>query len=151
MSLLAGEAFIGVLAAFALERIYSWWRDNQTKGEIKESLRNELERCVELLVGKGNLLPITIWNSTITSGDVKILPFDERRQLSAIYFEIENHNYEAKRVRDGAVIAQTGSGGRRLDGMPAPLAHWTKLSERLKKEEQVLRQKISKLLEAAWW
>jgi len=146
-----GAAFSGVFLAFWLDRRIRRRRDKKTRNELKQNLRNELERCVELLVGRGNLLPAIEWLSTVASGDVKLLPFDERRQLSAIYFEIESHNYEAKRVRDSAVIAQTTTPGIRLGGMPATLAYWTSLSKRLGEEEQVLKQKISELLEAAWW
>lgn len=143
-----GAAFSGVFLAFWLDRRIRRRRDEEIKKELKQNLRNELESCVGLLVGRGNLLPTTEWPSTVSSGDVKLLPFNERRQLSTIYFEVENHNYEAKRVRDSAVMAQKGSGGRRLEGMPAPLYYWTNLSKRLGKEEQVLEQKITKLLEA---
>jgi len=146
-----GAAFSGVFLAFWLDRRIRRRRDEEIKKELKQNLRNELESCLGLLVGQGNLLPTTEWLSTVSSGDVKLLPFDERRQLSTIYFEIENQNYEAKRVRDSAVIAQTATPGRRLDGMPATLAYWNQLSMRLGKEEQVLEQKISELLEATWW
>jgi len=98
---------LGVLGAFILERLYSWYKDTQNENKLKESLRSELEKCLALLTGQGNLLPTMMWNSAVTSGDVKLLSYNERTQLSGFYFEIENHNYEAKRVRDSAVVSQT--------------------------------------------
>jgi hypothetical protein len=105
MSFVIGP-FFGVLGAFILERLYGWYKDTQNENKLKESLRGELEKCLALLTGQGNLLPIMMWNSAVTSGDVKLLSYDERNQLSGVYFEIENHNYEAKRVRDSAVVSQ---------------------------------------------
>jgi len=93
-------------------------------------------------------LATTEWLSKVTSGDIKTLPFIERHQLSAIYFGIENHNYEAERVRHSAVIAQTATPGRRVDRMPATLAYWASLSKRLEKEEGDLKEKISALPKA---
>lgn len=150
MSFIPGEAFFGVLAAFLLERAYNRHRDGENRKKLMENLRNELETGVNLLVGKGNLLPTANWNSTISSGDVKLLIFSERSKLSSIYFQIENHNYEAKRVRDGAVIAQTGGHNRIRNGMPAALAYWHGLSESLKKNEEHLKEEISMLLKEAW-
>ena len=88
-----------------MERLYIRYRDGQNRKKLKESL---MHACMHLLIGKGNLLPTMMWNSTVTSGNVKLLPYYERTRLSSIYFEIENYNYEAKRVRDSAVVAQTG-------------------------------------------
>jgi hypothetical protein len=59
------------------------------------------------LTGKGNLFPTLIWNSAISSGDIGLLSFAERTKLSSLYFEIDNYNYEAKRVRDVSVIVNS--------------------------------------------
>jgi len=149
MSFVIGP-FFGVLGAFALQRLYGWYRDSQNEKKLKESLRSELERCLALLTGKGNLLPVMMWNSAVSSGDVKLLSYDERTQLSGVYFEIENHNYEAKRVRDSAIVAQTGPRDVILNGKKASLAYWVKSSEALRENEGNLKQRISELLKASW-
>jgi hypothetical protein len=145
------ETFLGILTAFGLRRLWDWRKDNQNRKKLKESLKNELQGCIGLLVGKGMLLPTIMWNSTVTSGDVKLLSYNWRTRLSSVYFEIENHNYEAKRVRDSAIVAQTGSRDIILDGQKAPLWHWHALSKRLYENEKILKQRISKLLKEPWW
>jgi len=110
-----------------------------------------LEKCVELLTEQGNLLPTMMWSSTVASGDVKLLSFNDRTKLSSIYFEIDNYNYEAKRVRDGAVMAQTGSHDIILNGMTAAMAYWTKLSKNLIGIDNKLKEKISELLKDSMW
>ncbi|MDH5732478.1 MAG: hypothetical protein OEY88_01665 [Candidatus Bathyarchaeota archaeon] len=145
------EPFLGVLAAFGLGRLWDWIKDRRNKGKLKENLRNELEKCMNLLTGEGKLLPTMMWNSTVTSGDVKLLSFDERTNLSSVYFDIENHNYEAKRVRDSAVIAQTGPRDSTRDGKKAAIWHWERLSKALIENEKVLKQQISELLKESWW
>lgn len=151
MSFLIGEAFLGVFAAFALQRAYSWYRDNETRKKLKESLRTELKQCISRLNGEGLLLPIAMWHSTVTSGDVKLLSFNERTQLAAIYFKIENHNYEAKRVRDSEVVGQTAPGRVIVDGMSPQRARWNRLRNALREEEKILKEKIEEFLKAAWW
>ena len=149
MSFVIGP-FFGVLGAFVLERLYSWYRDSQNEKKLKESLRSELERCLALLTGKGNLLPVMMWNSAVTSGDVKLLSYDERTQLSGVYFEIENHNYEAKRVRDSSVVARTGPRRIIVEGMDQAEMYWIGLSKALSEREENLKQMISELLKASW-
>lgn len=151
MSELVIGPFLGVLGGLGSERLYDWIKDRETRSKLKQSIRNELETCMSLLTGKGNLLPTTMWNSTVTSGDVKVLSFDDRKHLSSMYFEIENHNYEAKRVRDSAVVAKTGSYKVIAGGRDIAEAHWRGLSELLYKEEQSLKKKISELLKNPLW
>lgn len=145
------ETFLGILTAFGLRRWWDWRKDNQNRKKLKESLKNELETCMSLLTGEGMLLPTMMWNSTVTSGDVKLISYDERTQLSSVYFEIENHNYEAKRVRDSSIVAHTGPRDLILDGKRASLAYWEALSQRLYKNEETLKQRISKLLKEPWF
>jgi len=76
MSGLVIGPFLGVIGGLAAQRLYDWIKDEGNKRKLKENLKNELEKCIELLTGQGNLLPIMMWNSTVTSGDVKLLSFD---------------------------------------------------------------------------
>jgi len=88
--------FLGVIGGFAVERAITWYRNKVNRIKLKENIRAELDRCVKSLTGKGNLLPTTMWNSTVATGDLKLLSFFQRTKLSMIYFDIENFNYEAK-------------------------------------------------------
>jgi len=151
MSELVVGPFLGVIGGLAAQRLYDWLKDEGNKKKLKENLKNELEKCVELLTEQGNLLPTMMWSSTVASGDVKLLSFNDRTKLSSIYFEIDNYNYEAKRVRDGAVMAQTGSHDIILNGMTAAMAYWTKLSKNLIGIDNKLKEKISELLKDSMW
>jgi len=48
MSYITGPLF-GVLGAFALERLYNWYRDEQNRMKLEENLRSELESCLSQL------------------------------------------------------------------------------------------------------
>jgi hypothetical protein len=132
----------GILIGFGLDRLYTGYKDRKHRRELKVNLKEELKKCQELLTGQGNLLPTVMWNSAISSGDIGLLSFGDRTKLSSLYFELDNHNYEAKRVRDSAVVAQTGTRRELCNGMPAAFAYWDALSKNLIKGEKELKQKI---------
>ena len=143
--------FLGVIGAFASQRAYNKYKSSQERKKLKQNLKGELNVCVNLLTGKGNLVPTAMWKSAISAGDIALLSFTDRSKLSAIYFEIDNHNYEAKRVRDSAVVAQTGSRRELCNGMPAAQAYWVGLSKSLISEEELLKQKIIEFLKDPLW
>jgi hypothetical protein len=152
MSELVVGPFLGVIGGLAAQRLYDWLKDEGNKKTLKESLKNELEKCIELLTGQGNLLPTMMWNSTVTSGDVKLLSFNDRTKLSQIYFNIENHNYEAKRVRDIAVMVNKRGSGGSLDKLNIDAeAYWKKLSVILSQQERFLKEKIATTLKDPLW
>ena len=97
----------GILIGFGLDRTYTGYKDRKHKQELKVNLKEELTKCQVLLTGKGNLLPIAMWNSAISSGEIGLLSFTDRTKLSSLYFEIDNYNYEAKRLRDVSVIVNS--------------------------------------------
>jgi len=142
--------FLGVLAAFGLERLWGSYRDGENRKKLKESLKNELESCVEQLTGEGSLLPTKMWNSSVISGDVRLFRFNERTQLAAIYFEIENHNFDARRVKENEIVARTGPRDLILNGMKASYAIWTRMKEHLLKNEETLKERISEVLKEPW-
>ena len=109
---------------------------------LKENIKAEINQCVKRLTGKGNLLPTTMWRSIISTGDLRLLPFYQRSTLARMYFDIENFNYEAKRVRDGAVIANVGTSRTIVGGMTPAKAYWKRLSQNLLKEEDNLKKKL---------
>lgn len=135
----------GILIGFGLERTYTGYKDRQHRKELKQNLKKELTSCEQLLTGAGNLLPTSMWNATITSGDIGLLPFANRTMLSSLYFEIDNHNYEAKRVRDSAVIAQINSANSKA------MEYWQGISFNMTTQELELKNKIVKALEANFW
>ena len=135
---LAGS-LVGILIGFGLDRLYSFCQDRKNRGKLKENLRNELDSCQSLLVGKGNLLPTVMWNSAISSGDISLLSFSDRTKLSSLYFEIDNFNYEAKRVRDVAVIVNSSHSN---DAQ----VYWKSLTIFMMNNELLLKEKIAKCL-----
>jgi hypothetical protein len=141
----------GILIGFGLDRTYTGYKDRKHKQELKVNLKEELKNCQLLLTGQGNLLPTIIWNSTITSGDIVLLSFANRTKLASIYFEVDNHNYEAKRVRDIAATVNSFYG--HVAGGPNTTAteYWSTLSSDLKTTEISLKQKISNLLQDSMW
>jgi hypothetical protein len=142
---------VGILIGFGLDRTYTGYKDRKHRRELKINLKEELTKCQELLTGKGNLLPTVMWNSAISSGDIGLLSFADRTKIASLYFQIDNHNYEAKRVRDSAVVAQTGSGRELCNGMPAAQAYWQTISKSLIEEEEALKQKIFEIQKDPLW
>lgn len=150
MSELVGS-LAGILSGFSLDRLYTANKDRMSRKKLKENLKQELWNCMPLLNEKGNLLPKITWDSSIASGDIGLLSFYDRFKLSNVYFMIDNYNYEAKRVRDSAVIAQTGDRSTIVDGMPKVEAYWRQLSLNLMQEELKLKTLIARLLEDDLW
>jgi len=93
---------------------------------------------------KGNLLPIAMWNSAISSGDIGLLSFTDRTKLSSLYFEIDNYNYEAKRLRDVSVIVNSSHNN---DAQ----TYWKSLTVSMMNNDQLLKAKITKMLEEQLW
>jgi len=150
MSELLGS-LAGILIGFSLDRLYTAGKDKKNRKKLKENLKNELESCISLLNSQGNLLPKIMWDSSIASGDIGLLSFADRTKLSNAYFKIDNYNYEAKRVRDSAVIAQTGPRNIMVGGKSKDEAYWQQLSHNLMLEELRIKDLISKLLKDELW
>jgi len=161
--------FFGVLAAFLIQRAWSWNEDQSSKKKLLKDIRKELTSCSERLVGQGNLVPTDIWKSAVSSGTLKVIPHDRKSELASIYFKIECHNYEAEKVRDVGILAETtqtekpkakreygkeGEGERLIiniiDRTDAQLL-WDELSVRLKKSEEELKKAIDDLLKQDIW
>jgi hypothetical protein len=134
----------GILIAFGLERSYSGYKDRKHRRELKVNLKGELKKCQELLSGIGNLLPTAMWNSAISSGDIGLLSFTDRTKLSSLYFEIDNYNYEAKRLRDVAVIVNSSHSNDAI-------SYWKALTVSMMNTDQQLKAKIVKMLEEQLW
>jgi hypothetical protein len=134
----------GILIGFGMDRTYTGYKDRKHKQELKVNLKEELKNCQDLLTGKGNLLPTAMWNSAISSGDIGLLSFADRTKLSSLYFEIDNYNYEAKRVRDVAVMVNTSYSDDTQN-------YWKGLTVSMMNTDQLLKAKIAKMLEEQLW
>jgi hypothetical protein len=132
--------FFGVLAAFFLQwlgRMYDKRKDRQQfLGEVK----TELGSCSQLLTGKGNLLPVDMWESGKASGFLSLIHHKVKIKLAAVYFSIECHNYEAEKVRDVGIL------GEALRSFSDVEKFHVALSDRLVKSEGELKNEIDKLL-----
>jgi len=45
--------FLGVIGGFATTWAISWYRNRMNREKLKENIRDELNRCIEKLTGKG--------------------------------------------------------------------------------------------------
>lgn len=144
-------SFFGVLTAFLLQWLGRRYDRRQDRKKFLKDIKHELEIGSTLLTGAGQLLPIDMWESGKASGFLSLIPHDAKTKFATIYFRIESHNYEARRVRDTAVLAETGSRSSLQNGMTATKALWKRQSKALEEEERDLRQKISDIMAESWW
>ena len=92
-------AFVGVILGFQIND------NNRTKLEeerrlfFKNLLMHEATESIKLIAGTVNLIPVDAWNSMVNSGEIALFE-GKAIDLSDTYFQIQNYNYEAKRVRD---------------------------------------------------
>jgi len=93
-SLILGP-FLGVLLAFAINKVHSQKMAYERLLFFKSLLLHEIHRSINLLeTDHPNLIPIDAWNSFVNSGDMALFTHDLAIQLSDIYFDIQNYNYE---------------------------------------------------------
>jgi len=116
-------SFFGVLAAFGLNRYWSWIEDGRSRKKLYRDIKRELEQCSVILQGierylvkesdydiylqKGNLLPMDIWKSGVSSGSLRLIPYDHKTKFAEIYFRIESHNNDAEKVREVGTLGAT--------------------------------------------
>jgi hypothetical protein len=157
--------FFGVLAAFLIQRVWSWFEDRGSRKKLLKGIKQELESCSEKLIGEGNLLPTDIWKSGVSSGSLKLIPHDLKTEFAKIYFRIECHNFEAEKVREVSILAATTQKKPKavidaeLQGRKVKVeTPWTyaemlhhELSVRLRKWEEGLKRDIDKLLKQNIW
>lgn len=142
--------FFGVLAAFGLNYLYSYFKDLRVRRDLLRGIKTELEQNKELLNGKGNLLQRQNWDSAIYSGNAMLVRHEVRSRLGQIYFRISNHNYEAQIVRKlGEEARQAWSKDPATGNVTYSQAKndlWVKRSKRLGENENALRTDIDGLL-----
>ena len=99
--------FFGVLAAFFLQWLGRRYDKRKDRRQFLREIKTELGFCSQLLTGQGNLLPFDVWESGKVSGFLSLVSHNVRVKLAAVYFRVECHNYEAKKVRDVSILAAT--------------------------------------------
>lgn len=136
---------------FLFERAYEGYKDEKNRKKLKDNIKKELESSFTLLGVKSNLLPTIMWNSAISTGDIKLMSFEERTVVSSTYFDIENYNYEVKRARDIAIIADIRNPDNIMRRRTEAQEYWLNLSSDLSRNQKMLREKINKLLKEPLW
>jgi len=165
VSLLLSLGIFGVLLAFVINRLWNKYDVIKARKKFLQSIKMELDECYSLLEGEGNLLPIDMWKSGIFTGSLRLIPYEIRSSLARVFFKIECHNYEAEKIRYVSILAATtkekpkakiiNQHGEKLVEIETPWTHaellHNELSVRLRKEEEKLKEEISKLLKQDFW
>lgn len=165
IALLLSLGLFGVLLAFLIQRIWTACEESKDRHTFLHIIKKELEKCSILLKGEGNLLPIDMWKSAISTGSLRLIPYGTKISLAEIYFRIECHNYEAGKVRDISILSATTKEkpkakidaklGKTKVSVQTPWTHaellHSELSTRMRKSEQALRKDIDELLKQNIW
>lgn len=138
------SSFLGILTAFISKWLFNYYKNSKDRKKLLTLLKEELGRNSELLIGKGNLLQDAIWKMMINTGGFMLFNIDERAKISQIYTLVENHNYEAEKVRNISIL----SVGLRSQSMWKLHCH---LSQRLIDNEKNIKKKIDQLLQENIW
>jgi len=94
--------FLGVLIGFNLDRIVESSGNRHDKKILLHTLRNELIEINKMLVspspitGDASMLYPDIWDSAISSGQLKLLDLEQITKLSKIYRLIKSIEFEMK-------------------------------------------------------
>lgn len=100
-------SFFGVLSAFALQWIAKWYERRKDRKQFKKDIRHELETGITYLTGAAQLLPTDMWESGKASGFLSLISHEVRVKFAKVYFSIDSHNYESKKLWDESVLAFT--------------------------------------------
>jgi hypothetical protein len=92
--------FFGVFLAFMLDRLIDWRKEQKAKEELLRNLACELNRMKDNLTGDAYRLYPDIWDSAVSSGQLKLLDSDQLSKLTNVYRKIKDTDYEATRVRE---------------------------------------------------
>ena len=140
--------FFGVFLAFMLDRAIDWRKKRLDRKCLVRDLRNELEEIRGKLTGNGNLHFPDIWDSAVSSGQIRLLSSEQVMKLASVYRDVKGIEYEAKRVRD---LAEEYRLTQAKGQVPSDLKYlWSRYSAILKSNEDELRKKIEELLKEKW-
>lgn len=102
LSVLIGPFFgalVGVYLGFKINDKHRRELEEEKRLFFRNLLMQEARKSIKLLDGTVNLIPVDAWNSIVNSGDIALFK-GKAEYLSDTYFQVQNYNYEAKRVRD---------------------------------------------------
>jgi hypothetical protein len=89
-------AFAGVSLGFIANELWRRKIASERRSFLRKFLLHEIDRAIELLEKKNlNLIPIYAWNSLVSSGDLALFSNNIVSDLSDLYFEVEDYNYDA--------------------------------------------------------
>jgi hypothetical protein len=149
--LLAG--IFGIIIGFSLDRISDVDKDNQTKDDFLNLIREELTDIKNSIYPKENrvlILYTDIWDSVISSGVIRLLITEQVLKLSRVYKSIKGASFEAEWIRRNS---------EELDSLIYDKAD-TKVAVSEKMINNVVRHKrrmeniteeIDKVLKEDWW
>lgn len=146
---------LGILLGFGFYELIGDMRADKDKKQIKQNLKDELEKGLELCkMMKSYLLPTAFWRATLSTGDLSLLPFDQRKSISSIYTIIENQNYESTQVKNANINYNIGMVGATatLNAGPVKAGQYlNKLITDNKKRELETTKQIEMILKEEWW
>ena len=141
--------FFGVFLAFMLDRYIERRKKSQDRSNLLKDLCDELDGIKEKLTGEGHLHFPDIWDSAISSGQIRLLESDQVRKLASVYRDVRRIEYEAMRVRD---LAEEYRLAKTKGQVESDLAYlWSRYSATQKDREKKLLEKIKELLKEKWW
>lgn len=108
-------SFFGVLLAFFVQWLGRRYDRRQDRKQFKKDIRHELETGITYLTGAAQLLPTDLWESGKASGFLSLVSHDIRVKFAKVYFSIESHNYESKKLWDESVLAFTTTEKPKVD------------------------------------
>ena len=91
---------LGISFVVCIDRFQESDKNKKDKRNLLSKLRNELEQVRDNLTGQGNLHYPELWDSAVSSGQLRLLNMNEATRLATVYRFIKRTEYEAKRVRD---------------------------------------------------
>lgn len=142
--------FIGVFLAFLLDRFIDWRKMNRDRRSLLSELHTELVGIKTNLTGEGKLHFPDIWESAVSSGQLRLLNSEQVAKLASVYKQVKGLEYEAKRTRDLAEEYRITDATKAV--VPNELRYlWGHYSRVMKANETALSEQIGKLLEEKWW
>lgn len=139
--------FLGVFLAFMLDRGIDVRNRRRDKRDLLRDLRDELEETKGNLNGKGLMLYPDVWDSAVSSGQIRLLNSDQVTKLARVYRYVKGTEYEAKRRRDAFEEYKTHAVAFESYAEEI-MKSW---NEAQMKREKILRKMIEELLGEKWW
>jgi len=141
--------FLGVFLAFTLDRAIDMYYNRRDRRDLLRDLHNELEETKGKLTGAASMLYPDIWDSAISSGQIRLLKSEQVTKLARVYRYIKGTQYEAMRLRDAAEDYRR----KTSRGIVKAELHlrWQSYSVAQLEREEELRKRIDEILKEKWW